>query len=95
MRLATWNVNSLRSRIDRVEALLRIADGCPGRALALAEGEGLAMQAAGETDPDACAYNDLALVRIPEATHWIIHEQPARVIAEIERFLSRPAAPRG
>ena len=27
-------------------ALVRIADGCPGRALALAEGEGLAMQAA-------------------------------------------------
>jgi len=27
-------------------ALARIADGCPGRALALAEGEGLAMQAA-------------------------------------------------
>jgi DNA polymerase-3 subunit delta' len=27
-------------------ALSRIADGCPGRALALAEGEGLAMQAA-------------------------------------------------
>ena len=29
-------------------ALARIADGCPGRALALAEGEGLAMQAAVE-----------------------------------------------
>lgn len=39
----------------------------------------LAMQAAGETDPDACAYNDLALVRIdpadvgrvnPSIPHW-------------------------
>src|SRR5205807_8650158 len=39
----------------------------------------LAMQAAGETDPNACAFNDLALVRIdpadvskvnPSIPHW-------------------------
>src|SRR6478752_6879244 len=27
----------------------------------------IAMQAAGETDPDACAYNDLALIRVDPA----------------------------
>ena len=32
---------------------------------------------------------DLAIVRVPEATHWIIHEQPARVAAAIERALAR------
>ena len=30
---------------------------------------------------------DLRLVRVPDATHWIVHEQPARVAAEIERLL--------
>ncbi len=39
----------------------------------------IAMQAAGETDPDACAYNDLALIRVdpadvglvsPNIPHW-------------------------
>lgn len=30
---------------------------------------------------------NLRLVRVPGATHWIIHEQPARVIAEIESHL--------
>jgi hypothetical protein len=34
---------------------------------ALAYNSWLAMQAAGETDPDACAYNDLALVRLNPA----------------------------
>ena len=29
-----------------------------------------------------------ALVRVPGATHWIVHEQPALVIAEIERELA-------
>jgi epoxide hydrolase 4 len=29
----------------------------------------------------------LRLVRVPEASHWIVHEQPARVAAEIERAL--------
>jgi len=29
----------------------------------------------------------LRLVRVPDATHWIVHEQPARVVAEIERLL--------
>ena len=30
---------------------------------------------------------DLKLVPIERATHWVVHEQPDRVIAEIERFL--------
>jgi len=30
---------------------------------------------------------DLRIIRVPEATHWIVHEQPARVAAEIERSL--------
>ena len=43
--LASWLPET--GAADRA-ALARIADGCPGRALALAEGEGLAMQAAVE-----------------------------------------------
>lgn len=31
---------------------------------------------------------DLEIVRVPEATHWIVHEQPDRVAAEIERFVA-------
>lgn len=34
---------------------------------------------------------DLQLVRIPGGTHWVIHEQPARVIAEIRDFVGDPA----
>jgi len=30
---------------------------------------------------------NLTLVPIENATHWVVHEQPARVIAEISRFL--------
>ncbi len=30
---------------------------------------------------------DLRIVRIDGATHWVIHEQPQRVVAEIEGFL--------
>jgi pimeloyl-ACP methyl ester carboxylesterase len=33
---------------------------------------------------------DLSLVPIENATHWVVHEQPDRVIAEISRFLQRP-----
>ena len=29
----------------------------------------------------------LQLVRLPHATHWVVHEQPDRVIAEISAFL--------
>jgi pimeloyl-ACP methyl ester carboxylesterase len=29
----------------------------------------------------------LRVVRVPDATHWIVHERPALVIAEIEREL--------
>ena len=35
---------------------------------------------------------DLRLVRVPDATHWLVHEQPALVLAEIERALDRVAA---
>lgn len=31
---------------------------------------------------------ELEIVRVPEASHWIVHEQPARVCGEIERFLA-------
>ena len=31
----------------------------------------------------------LRVVRVPAATHWIVHERPALVIAEIERELAR------
>ena len=30
----------------------------------------------------------LKLVRVPEASHWIVHEQPARVASEIEAFVA-------
>lgn len=30
---------------------------------------------------------DLRLVPMPQATHWVVHEQPQRVIAEIAAFL--------
>jgi pimeloyl-ACP methyl ester carboxylesterase len=33
---------------------------------------------------------DLEVQRIPDATHWLIHEQPARVTATIERLLAAP-----
>jgi pimeloyl-ACP methyl ester carboxylesterase len=32
---------------------------------------------------------DLRIVRVPGATHWIVHEQPRLVIAEIEGALAR------
>jgi pimeloyl-ACP methyl ester carboxylesterase len=32
---------------------------------------------------------DLQIVRVPDASHWIVHEQPARVAAEIEQALGR------
>jgi pimeloyl-ACP methyl ester carboxylesterase len=31
----------------------------------------------------------LTLERVPEATHWIVHEQPQRVIAALQRFLAQ------
>ncbi len=31
---------------------------------------------------------DLRLVPLPQATHWVVHEQPQRVIAEITAFLN-------
>ena len=33
---------------------------------------------------------DLTLRKIDAASHWIIHEQPALVAGELERFLARP-----
>ncbi|WP_028604836.1 alpha/beta fold hydrolase [Ottowia thiooxydans] len=32
---------------------------------------------------------DLTITRIERATHWIVHEQPARVVAELTAFLSK------
>jgi epoxide hydrolase 4 len=32
---------------------------------------------------------DLRVVRVPGASHWIIHERPALIAAEIERMLAR------
>jgi pimeloyl-ACP methyl ester carboxylesterase len=32
---------------------------------------------------------DLRIVRVPGASHWIVHERPALVAAEIERELAR------
>ena len=31
----------------------------------------------------------LKVVRVPEASHWIVHEQPERVASEIEAFVER------
>ena len=31
---------------------------------------------------------DLKLVRVPDASHWIVHEKPAQVCSEIESFVS-------
>ncbi len=36
---------------------------------------------------------DLTLVNIANATHWVVHEQPQRVIDEIAVFLKAPTAP--
>jgi pimeloyl-ACP methyl ester carboxylesterase len=35
---------------------------------------------------------DLKLVNIANATHWVVHEQPQRVIDEIAVFLKAPSA---
>ena len=32
---------------------------------------------------------DLTLVRIPGASHWVIHAQPALVTAHLQAFLAR------
>ncbi len=34
----------------------------------------------------------MRLVRVPGATHWIVHERPAFIAAEIEQFLSKAIA---
>jgi len=33
--------------------------------------------------------DDLRVVRIPEGSHWVAHEQPARVNALIREFIGR------
>jgi epoxide hydrolase 4 len=33
---------------------------------------------------------ELRLVRVPGATHWIVHERPQLIAREIERELARP-----
>jgi len=35
----------------------------------------------------------LRLVRVPQATHWIVHERPQLIAAEIERELAAPLQP--
>jgi len=35
---------------------------------------------------------DLVVRRVPGASHWIVHEQPALVCSEIERFIAAPRA---
>lgn len=35
---------------------------------------------------------DLVVRRVPDASHWIVHEQPGLVCSEIERFVSAPRA---
>ena len=30
------------------------------------------------------------MVRVPGASHWIVHEQPERVAREIEAFVEAP-----
>jgi pimeloyl-ACP methyl ester carboxylesterase len=34
---------------------------------------------------------DLRVVRLPAATHWLVHEQPQRVIREIAEFVDDAA----
>jgi pimeloyl-ACP methyl ester carboxylesterase len=35
---------------------------------------------------------DLTLVPLPKASHWVVHEEPERVVQEISAFLARGAA---
>ena len=30
------------------------------------------------------------VVRVPDASHWVVHEQPERVAREIESFVGAP-----
>jgi pimeloyl-ACP methyl ester carboxylesterase len=52
----------------------------------------------GEADPFLLTGNlngmealvpNLRVERVPEGTHWVIHEQPARISASLRAFLSR------
>lgn len=38
---------------------------------------------------------DLRIERLPDASHWLLHEQPERVLHLIEAFVGGPAAPPG
>jgi pimeloyl-ACP methyl ester carboxylesterase len=33
---------------------------------------------------------ELRLLRVPDATHWMLHEQPQRVLDEIRHILNLP-----
>jgi pimeloyl-ACP methyl ester carboxylesterase len=33
--------------------------------------------------------DDLRVVRIPDASHWVVHEQPGRINALIRDFIGR------
>ncbi|CAH0447598.1 hypothetical protein LMG10661_03665 [Ralstonia syzygii subsp. syzygii] len=35
-----------------------------------------------------CFIPDLRIERIPDGTHWVLHEQPARITALIRRFVA-------
>ena len=35
---------------------------------------------------------DLTLVPLPQASHWVVHEEPQRVVQEISAFLARDSA---
>jgi len=37
----------------------------------------------------------LEVLRVPGASHWIVHEQPARIVAEVTRLLGLSARPPG
>ncbi len=62
----------------RVRRPVRVIWGDDDRALTPSLVEGL---------PDVC--DDLEVVRIPEGSHWIAHEQPERVSRLIRDFLAR------
>ncbi len=55
-------------------------------------GEADAALRPGMLDGLAVLVPQLRIVRVPDATHWIVHERPALLAREIERELSRSGA---
>jgi hypothetical protein len=33
---------------------------------------------------------DLTIQRIPEGTHWVLHEEPERIIQMIREYIGKP-----